>query len=163
MTDWEKFLDRRTKNIGFLSKVGGFREPTAAEKEAAYQIELQNWIYTRSSWNQGCGLAFGKTNYKITPISDMQGQLLWNKEHLDNCLELRQKEESAKNAYMKTPMELVGKFKDAPIDLTPYVAPKKYLLQRLKIMISDNAQEIFLFAVTFTGMALMMLFLKGKL
>jgi len=62
MTDWEKYLKRKSDNIGFISRLGAFRDPTPAEIARAIMIETESWQKS-----------IGKKNYKVgkeysTPI-----------------------------------------------------------------------------------------------
>lgn len=43
LSDWEKFLKRRSDNIGFISRLGAFKDPTPAEIARAIMIETKSW------------------------------------------------------------------------------------------------------------------------
>jgi len=49
MNDWEKFLERRKKNLGFVTRLGAFHNPTEAEKAAALEIEINSWQATKGT------------------------------------------------------------------------------------------------------------------
>lgn len=42
-TDWDKLKEKKTSNIGFISRSNAFREPTEAERARAVMIETQSW------------------------------------------------------------------------------------------------------------------------
>lgn len=44
---WQKKIEKRTENIGFLSRTNAFREPTPFEKAQALAIETNSWQESR--------------------------------------------------------------------------------------------------------------------
>ncbi len=104
-SDWEKYLERRTNNIGFVSKLGAFRDPTPAEKAAALAIETKAWQESvgQKSWalSEEYSIPYG-------PGINLKSEE--NKPRL----------EMSKDAYIKTKMELVGKYQQLQIDLKVY-------------------------------------------
>lgn len=64
---WEKKIEERTRNIGFVSRLGAFREPTPAEKEAALCIEIKSWQATVGKKTYSTSAEYNipiKTEYK---------------------------------------------------------------------------------------------------
>jgi hypothetical protein len=47
MTRWEQWIKRRSDNIGFITRAGGFKPPTEAEIAAAKAIEINAWQRTK--------------------------------------------------------------------------------------------------------------------
>lgn len=48
-SDWDKVVEKRTKNIGFASRLGAFKDPTPAEIAAAMAIEIESWQKTKGT------------------------------------------------------------------------------------------------------------------
>lgn len=106
-TPWQRFLDRKTQNIGFITKTGAFRDPTPAEKHAALLHEIGDWQASK-----------GKRIYSISDEYSVPKGFGINLKEDPSDIEIRKAK--ATKAYVETPMMLEGKFKDAPIDLSPY-------------------------------------------
>lgn len=49
LTDWEKTKNRRTANIGFISRGNAFRDSTPAETARALMIEIESWQATKGN------------------------------------------------------------------------------------------------------------------
>ena len=111
MTDWEKFLERRKANIGFITRGKAFREPTPKEMASALQTEINSWQETK-----------GKLNYKLSqPYSIAKGKginLLATRECFEPIKGIER--ERAIDAYMKTPMDQKGILKELGIDVEVY-------------------------------------------
>ncbi len=67
-TDWEKYLDRRTKNLGFMSRLGAFRDPTPAEIQRAILIETKAWQESKGkkTYSTSAEYAVSRKNEKPT-------------------------------------------------------------------------------------------------
>jgi hypothetical protein len=111
LSDWEKFLERRKANIGFITRGKAFRDPSDGEKAAALAHETKMWQESQ-----------GKLNYKISaPYNIAKGKGI-------NLLATREFEEPIKgpereraiDAYMNTPMDPKGILKSIGIDVEPY-------------------------------------------
>jgi hypothetical protein len=135
-SEWELWLERRKKNIGYITRTDAFAEPTEAQKTAALKIEAKNWDETRTSWADQrpgmtcdgrmrtfCGPATkGKTTFTIgEEYSIPLG-------HGINLLRTREPDgrldgpeyTSAFNAYIVTPMDPHGILKAQGIDVSRY-------------------------------------------
>ena len=111
LSDWEKFLERRKANIGFITRGKAFRNPTSAEMDIALIAEIKSWQETK-----------GKLNYKISkPYSIPKGKGI-------NLLATRECEEPIKGierekaieAYINTPMDQKGILKELGYDIEVY-------------------------------------------
>lgn len=111
-SDWDKKCEKRTDNIGFLTKTGAFRKPTSYEMAAALAIETAMWQETeKHGWKSN--------GWKIsTEYSQAKGAGL--NLRMDTQKQLDAKRELAIEAYIKTPMEIVGKMANARIDTSVY-------------------------------------------
>lgn len=111
MTEWEKFLERRKANIGFITRGKAFRDPSPAEKQSALVHEIKMWQESQ-----------GKLNYKISaPYSIAKGKginLLASREFQEPIK--GPEREAAINAYINTPMDEEGILKSVGIDTEPY-------------------------------------------
>lgn len=132
MTEWEKFLNRRNANIGFRTRTNALREPTAEEKELALALESKSWQES-----------IGKKSFKVSEEYLISKGIIPNlDEELKEANRLR-----AIMAFVDTPMELVGKFKDRPVDLSIYTKPRgkirkfiDWILRRPKV-VNENLKE----------------------
>lgn len=91
LSDWEKYIERRSKNIGFATKLGAFRDPTPAEKAAALAYEIKTWQDS-----------IGKKNYTVSVEYSVSRGVLPNvpEPQIDKAI----------RAYIETPMEAVGRY-----------------------------------------------------
>jgi hypothetical protein len=91
-TQWELTKERRTANIGYVSKLNAFRDPTPAEQYVALVKEIESWQSTK-----------GTKSYKIGPAYSIpQGHginLLQDKKPFDLAMK------NAKKAFLETQME----------------------------------------------------------
>lgn len=91
-TPWEKYKEKRTANIGYVSKLNAFRDPTPSEQYVALIKEIESWQSTK-----------GTTPYKVgAAYSTSKGHninLLQDKKPFDLAMK------RAKIAYMETKME----------------------------------------------------------
>lgn len=126
MTPWQAFIERRNKNIGFITKASGFGEPIHADKAAALAIETQSWQDS-----------IGKKPFHI---SDEYKIPLGHGTNL-KMTEPRIKE--AIDAFMNTPMTLVGRYENANMDLTPYINPETFW---------DDFKKVFKLIFNFWGL-----------
>jgi hypothetical protein len=110
MTEWEKFLERRKKNIGFISKTDAFSEPHPAIKAAALAIEIEKWQNT-----------IGKKPFHVGReyyISKGAGiNLLQTRE---SGYPLKEIKDNAIKAYIETPMDQEGILVSLGIDIDKY-------------------------------------------
>lgn len=107
---WEVKKAKRSANIGFISKLNAFKDPTPAEKASALATEINSWQ-----------ASIKKTPYSISAEYSMpQGQGFNLKQ--DTHLQLERMEE-AKIAYLTTPMDDGGILKAQGINVTPYENP----------------------------------------
>lgn len=111
MTDWEKFLERKKANIGFITRGKAFRDPTPAEMATAVQLEIKSWQDTK-----------GKTPYKIgqeyiTPVG--HGINLLRTREFEEPINGLEREKSIK-AYIETPMDKDGILAKQNIDVSIY-------------------------------------------
>src|ERR1700743_3204568 len=111
LSDWDKLIERKKANIGFITRGKAFREPTAGEMKSALSIEIESWQKSK-----------GKLNYKLSaPYSVAKGKGI-------NLLATREFEEPIKGpelqraieAYINTPMDEKGTLKSLGIDVEPY-------------------------------------------
>ena len=117
-TDWEKKLEKATKNIGFITRSNAFSEPTAAEKARALAIETESWQRTqksgwKSSWKVSAPYAVAKgagTNLRATRRC---GEPL-GKNRRDRAI----------TAFVNTPMDKDGVLKSLGINVKQYEKPK---------------------------------------
>lgn len=103
LSDWEKFLERRKANIGFITRGKAFREPTKFEMNQALNKEIQSWqddigkrpfhVGTEYSLSRGY-------EYDINP---------------DNM-----RRDKAIEAYIKTPMDKNGILASEGVDVEVY-------------------------------------------
>jgi hypothetical protein len=116
MTKWEEFLDRRTKNIGFLSRGNAFREPTPAEKAAALAIEIESWQASigKKTFTTGEEYSVSKSFPNGVKKEDIPSRGIYT--------DMRPK---AIKAYIETPMDVGG-----AIDITQYIS-RPTLLQKI--------------------------------
>jgi hypothetical protein len=103
MTDWEKFLERRKANIGFITRAKAFRNPSALEMNTALAIEIKSW---QSS--------IGKKTFKVGPESPM------SKMAFDIFMEDKEKKNKAIEAYIQTPIDKDGILESQGIDVDIY-------------------------------------------
>ena len=108
MSDWQKYLERRSKNLGFASRLGAFRDPTPAEKATAIAIEIDSWQATK-----------GVKPYTLSAeYSKPLGHGFNLKPDLSLKVDLR---ERAIKAYIETPMNA------GTVDVTPYLEKQSLL------------------------------------
>lgn len=121
-TPWEKKLEKSRTNIGFLTKAGGFKDPTPSEIASALSIETKSWQATR-----------GKRPYRVSePYSTPKG-------HGVNLLATRESGEpvrgperqKAVDAYIHIPMDPDGILTSQKIDVEQYEKPKS-IFRRIK-------------------------------
>jgi hypothetical protein len=105
MTDWEKFLERRSKNIGFISKLNAFREPTSLEKAEALEIETKRWQET-----------IGKRPFHLGTEYSISRGYEYDINNPDNFV----KKDAAIKAYVNTPMDPNGILASQEIDVERY-------------------------------------------
>lgn len=120
-TDWDKKIEKRTANIGFISRSNAFKEPTPAEKAAALAIETKSWEETANSgW---------KAAWKVSaPYSTSRGAgVNLRIDTIENRKKLAERRERAIQAYLKTPMDKNGVLKSLGIDVKPYENPPTFL------------------------------------
>lgn len=99
VTDWEKFLDRRKANIGFITRGKAFRHPTDSEMRSALLTEINSWQESK-----------GKINYKISApyyIAKGHGVNLLADREFEQPIQ-GPRRESAVQAYIETPMDKDG-------------------------------------------------------
>lgn len=105
MTDWEKFLERRKANIGFITRGRAFREPTRAELHEALIKETVSWQSTIGKKTFSSSEEYRASRADIQPplftISPVRRQ---------NAIE----------AYIETPMDPEGVLKSQSIDVGRY-------------------------------------------
>ena len=125
MNDWEKYIERRSKNIGFLSRLGSFRDPTPAEIQRAILIETKAWQESK-----------GKKKYTTSEeysISRRNEKPTLN--HI-RLIEIKRKEPAVK-AYINTLMDPENILKMQGVDVSNYEIPtsffKKIILKIIKI------------------------------
>lgn len=49
LTDWDKLKEKKTKNIGFVSRANAFRSPSPAEVARAIMVETEAWQKTKGN------------------------------------------------------------------------------------------------------------------
>lgn len=111
MNNWEKFLERRKANIGFITRGKAFRDPTPAEMATAVQLEIKSWQETK-----------GKTPYKVSAeykIAKGHGINLLRTREFDEPLKGLARERAIK-AYIETPIDKDGILKSQGIDVSLY-------------------------------------------
>lgn len=119
-SDWDQKVERRTANIGFISRLNAFREPTEFEKAKALATEINSWQASKGTlggWRTSA-------EYSI-PI----GHQVKNNEKWDNRINM------AKEAYVNTPMDKTGALRALGIDVDAY-KPKPFtqkLIEQIKI------------------------------
>lgn len=104
---WQQKIEKRTQNIGFLTRSGIFREPSEAEKAVALAVETKSW--QEPKW---------KDHWK-TSVEYSESKA--SKENLGTNLKSAQdqiKIQKAIKAYRETPMETIGKF--TGVNIQPY-------------------------------------------
>ena len=104
-SDWDKYLEKRTKNIGFRTRLGAFRDPTPAEKAAALAIEIDSWQATKG--------------IKPYTVSAEYSKPMTASTFFDNREEMYR---NAAKAYIETPM-----YAGPRIDVTPYLEKQSLL------------------------------------
>ncbi len=122
-TDWEKYLERKKANIGFITRGKAFREPSPGEMAQALGLEIESWQKSKGTKNYKIG-----NEYKIPNRTGWP----WNS-HLYkgagiNLRATRNFEEpltgpevaKAIEAYVNTPMDKDGILKSQGIDVEPY-------------------------------------------
>lgn len=111
LNDWDKFLERRKANIGFITRGKAFRDPTPGEMQSALAHEIESWQESQ-----------GKLNYKISePYKTSKGKginLIATREFGD--LIKGPERDAAINAYINTHMDKEGILKSVGIDVEPY-------------------------------------------
>ena len=107
-TDWEKYLDRRTKNLGFMSRLGAFRDPTPAEIQRAILIETEAWQQSK-----------GKKTYKTSLEYSI------SKKEEGFTVSIMPKE-SAVKAYVKTLMDPENILRMQGIDVERFERPPSF-------------------------------------
>lgn len=100
MTDWDKFLERRKANIGFITRGKSFREPTKFEMHDALSKEIVSWQSSRGKKSFHLGAEYSISKGYECDIDP------------DNFI----KRDKAVKAYIETPMEVVGKHTGMNID-----------------------------------------------
>lgn len=94
---WKKLLEKRTANIGFISRTNAFKDPSPAEIARAIMIETESWKNTK-----------GQVTWTVSaPYSRPLGKGI-------NLMRTREAEEpilgpirqSALSAYVTTPMNV---------------------------------------------------------
>jgi hypothetical protein len=111
LSDWEKFLERKKANIGFITRGKAFREPTPGEMAQAVGIEIESWQKSK-----------GKKNYKVSD------EYKFPKGYGINLKATRSFEEPltgpevarAIDAYVNTPMDQEGILQSQGVDLERY-------------------------------------------
>lgn len=63
-SDWEKKIEKRTANLGFISRINAFREPSDAEKASALAIETKSWQETKGKKPYTLGMDYSTSVYK---------------------------------------------------------------------------------------------------
>lgn len=120
-SDWEKTVERKTSNIGFVTKVGGLREWTIAEKTAALYKEIESWQKTK-----------GTKPYKVSaeyPAPHNNG-IHCKGVAMEMLYEYVEKNKRAGNAYLNTQMDPYGILKNQGIDVSQY--EKTTFFKRIK-------------------------------
>jgi hypothetical protein len=111
MTDWEKFLERRKANIGFMTRGKAFRHPTPGEMESSLAKEIKSWQDSK-----------GKLNYKISAPYDIpkgKGINLLATRELGEPITGHEREKAIE-AYINTDMDEKGILKSQNIDVSVY-------------------------------------------
>lgn len=123
-TPWEKIKEKRSANIGFVSRLNAFKEPTPAEKATAMATEINSWQAT----------------IKTTPYH-LSAEYSIPKGHGFNLLQdtTMQSERiaEAEVVYLTTPMDQNDELKDLGIDVSPYENPPTRL-QKIKRMFAHT-------------------------
>jgi hypothetical protein len=104
MTDWEKFLERRKANIGFITRGKAFRESTEYEKAEALARETKVWQESIGKRPFHIGMEYSISRgyeYDIEPLNFI-------------------KRDNAIKAYVETPMDKNGVFLSQGIDVEKY-------------------------------------------
>lgn len=103
MTDWEKFLERRKANIGFITRGRAFRELTEFEKHEAMMKEIESWQASigKKSFHVGAEYSISK-GYEHNLHPDLF------------------KREQAIKTYIETPMDKDGILISEGIDVERY-------------------------------------------
>lgn len=111
MNDWEKFLEKRKANIGFITRGRAFRDPTPAEMSVAIQTEIKSWQST-----------IGKSPYKLSAaysISKGSGVNLLRTRECEEPIKGIEREKAI-DSYIKTPMDEKGILREEGIDLEQF-------------------------------------------
>lgn len=123
-TAWQEIIERRNKNIGFITRTGAFSEPNEAQKAAALAIETQNWSETRTSWSphKWAPAAPGKKTWTTGPeYTTPVGHGINLKRTREPGGKLNGPEyQSAMHAYVVTPMDHYGILKAQGVDVSRY-------------------------------------------
>jgi len=104
-SDWQKYIDRKTAPMGYATRLGAFREPTPAEKSLALLYEIESWQKSR-----GIRPYKISAEYSVSQCKELGTSLYDPVNRIPKAVE----------AYINTPMQIVGKFKDAGIDIEVY-------------------------------------------
>lgn len=99
-TAWDKEIEKRTSNIGFISRSNAFREPTPSEKASALAAETISWQET-----------IGKRPYRIIGeynISKGFGINLKSTRQYHEILKIYNRSEAEKK-YIETEMDENGR------------------------------------------------------
>lgn len=102
MTEWEKFLERKKANIGFITRGKAFREPTDAEIARAIMIEVKSWQQSRGK------KTFTKSEEYKVPRKSIESE------------SDAYRRAEAIIAYCDTPIDAEGILKAQGIDVEPY-------------------------------------------
>lgn len=116
MTEWEKFLERRKANLGYRSKLKSFGEPSEAEKASALAIERKHWDETRTSWKETLGRSYVPSFKMSEPYTYPINVDPWYTTHTHGKKMSAPEIKKAIDAYIETPMEIVGKYEGMDID-----------------------------------------------
>lgn len=134
-SNWQKKIEKRTDNIGFISRLNAFREPTQAEKAAALIKEIESWQSTRGVKPYSISAEYSiPQGHGFNLKQDTQKP---NNNHIKSAIE----------AYMHTPMGL-------EMDTSTYENPLT-LLQRIIRQIKIYAPQ----AIIVSTMLLMLYFI----
>ena|ERR1700677_2154237 len=108
LSDWDKFLERKKANIGFITRGNAFGEPTPAEMASALAKEIESWQQS-----------MGKSPFKISAeysISKGFGFNLKADREFGEPLTGPQLARAI-DAYVNTPMDKDGILESQGVDL----------------------------------------------
>lgn len=113
MTDWQRWIERRNKNIGLIGRYYKFQPPTEAEKAIALAREIESWQASKGTRLEGWKVSESYSTPKGAGINLLRTREPGGK--LDGP-----EYTGALNAYRTTPMDHHDILKSQGIDVSKW-------------------------------------------